>query len=38
VNRGDIERGAVELGVPLKKYIEIVLEGMKEIAAELGLN
>ena len=37
VNRQDIERGAKDLGVPLEKHIEIVLLGMKEIAAELGL-
>jgi len=37
VNRQDIERGAKDLGVPLTKHIEIVLEGMKEIAEELGL-
>ncbi len=37
VNRQDIERGAEDLGVPLPKHIEIVLEGMKGIAGELGL-
>lgn len=37
VNRQDIERGAKELGVPLEKHIEIVLSGMKQISAELGL-
>lgn len=37
VNRHDVERGAKELGVPLEKHIEIVLSGMKQIAAELGL-
>lgn len=37
VNREDIERGAADLGVPLEKHIEIVLEGMKQIAPELGL-
>lgn len=37
VNRQDIEHGAEELGIPLKKHIGIVLEGMKEISAELGL-
>ena len=37
VNRQDIERGAADLGVPLEKHIEIVLEGMKEIAGKLGL-
>ncbi len=37
VNRQDIERGAEDLGVPLEKHIEIVLEGMKKIAPELGL-
>lgn len=37
VNREDIERGAKDLGVPLEKHIEIVLEGMKKIASQLGL-
>ena len=37
VNRQDVEQGAKDLGVPLEKHIEIVLEGMKAIALELGL-
>ena len=37
VNRQDVERGAEDLGVPLEKHIEIVLEGMKEVSGELGL-
>jgi predicted hydrolase (HD superfamily) len=37
VNRGDIERGAAELGVDLNEHIAIVLEAMKGIADELGL-
>ncbi|OQX51037.1 hypothetical protein B5M47_02180 [candidate division CPR3 bacterium 4484_211] len=37
VNRKEIERGAQEIKVPLKKHIEIVLSGMQKIAGELGL-
>ncbi len=37
VNRGDIERGAAELGVELSEHIETVLGAMKGIAGELGL-
>lgn len=37
VNRQDVEQGAESLGIPLEKHIEIVLEGMKKIAPELGL-
>ncbi len=37
VNREDIERGAEEIGVPLEKHIEIVLEGMKKIKKKLEL-
>ena len=37
VNRQDVEQGAQSLGIPLEKHIEIVLEGMKRIAPELGL-
>ncbi|MFB0547205.1 MAG: HD domain-containing protein [Anaerolineae bacterium] len=37
VNRGDIEQGAADLGVPLDEHIAIVLEAMQGIAADLGL-
>ncbi len=37
VNRQDVEQGAKDLGISLEKHIEIVLEGMKKIAPELGL-
>ena len=37
VKREDIEKGAEEIGVPLEKHIEIVLEGMKKIKNKLGL-
>ena len=37
VNRQDVEQGAKSLGIPLEKHIEIVLEGMKKIASDLGL-
>ena len=37
-NRTDIEAGAAELGVPLAEHIQVVLEAMQGIAAELGLG
>jgi putative nucleotidyltransferase with HDIG domain len=37
VNREDIERGAAELGVDLNGHIQVVLDAMKAIAAQLGL-
>lgn len=37
VNRSLIEKGAEELGVPLKEHIQIVLEAMQSIAGEIGL-
>ena len=37
VKREDIEKGAAELGVPLKKHIAIVLSGMKKAKKQLGL-
>jgi putative nucleotidyltransferase with HDIG domain len=38
VNRSDIEAGAAELGVELWEHVGIVLEAMKGIAADLGLD
>lgn len=38
VNRGDIEAGAAELGLDTWEHVAIVLEGMKLIAADLGLD
>ena len=38
VKREDIEDGAAQLGVELSEHIGIVLEAMKAIAAELGLE
>ncbi len=38
VNRKEIEEGTEALGVPLQEHIGIVLEAMKGIAAELGLD
>ena len=38
VKREDIEDGAAQLGVALSEHIGIVLEAMKAIAAELGLE
>jgi putative nucleotidyltransferase with HDIG domain len=37
VNRQDIEEGALELGVPLREHIEVVLKAMQSIAGELDL-
>jgi len=37
VDRGAIERGAEELGVPLDEHIGVVLEAMQGISDELGL-
>lgn len=38
VNRGDIEKGAEELGVPLADHIAFTLEAMKNAAPDLGLD
>jgi putative nucleotidyltransferase with HDIG domain len=38
VNREDIERGAAEFGVDLTEHIQLVIDAMKPIAAELGLR
>lgn len=38
VKREDIEAGAAKLGVELSEHIGVVLEAMKSIAAELGLE
>lgn len=38
VNRQDIEEGAAELGVDLWEHVRIVLEGMKRVAGDLGLD
>jgi putative nucleotidyltransferase with HDIG domain len=38
VNRADIESGAAELGVELWEHVGVVLEAMKGIAADLGLD
>jgi len=38
IDRGDIELGASELGVDLWEHVAIVLEAMKGIAPELGLD
>ena len=37
IKREDIQDGAARLGVELSEHIDIVLEAMKAIAAELGL-
>jgi putative nucleotidyltransferase with HDIG domain len=38
VNRQDIEQGAAELGVDLWEHVSVVLEAMKTIAPDLGLD
>jgi putative nucleotidyltransferase with HDIG domain len=38
INRADIEQGAVELGLDTWTHVGVVLEAMKGIAAELGLD
>src|SRR6202049_2399971 len=38
VRREDIERGAADFGVDLTEHIQFVIEAMKTIAAELGLE
>jgi putative nucleotidyltransferase with HDIG domain len=38
INRADIEEGAAELGIDVWEHVAVVLESMKGIAAELGLD
>jgi predicted hydrolase (HD superfamily) len=38
VNRDDIRRGVEELGVDLDEHIEFVLDAMRTVAGELGLD
>ncbi|HSQ54219.1 MAG TPA: hypothetical protein VLM40_00625, partial [Gemmata sp.] len=38
VNRDDVVRGAAEFGVDLEEHIQFVIDAMKTIAAELGLD
>jgi predicted hydrolase (HD superfamily) len=38
VNREEIEKGAAELGVELWEHVSIVLEAMKSVASEIGLD
>ena len=38
VNREDIARGADELGVDLGEHIAFVIESLKPVAQQLGLN
>jgi putative nucleotidyltransferase with HDIG domain len=38
VNRDDVVRGAADFGVDLAEHIQFVIEAMKSIAAELGLQ
>src|SRR5262249_17174917 len=38
VSREDIDRGAVDFGVELTEHIQFIIESMKPLAAELGLE
>ena len=38
VNRDDLVRGAEELGVDLDEHISFVVESMKPVSAQIGLN
>ena len=38
INRDDIVRGAEELGVDLEEHIAFVIDSLKPIASDLGLN
>jgi putative nucleotidyltransferase with HDIG domain len=38
INREDVERGARDFGVPLDEHIQLVIDAMKGIASELGLE
>jgi putative nucleotidyltransferase with HDIG domain len=38
VNRQDIEQGAADLGLDLNEHIEYVIEALKPVAKELGLD
>ena len=38
INRDDITQGAEELGVDLEEHIAYVIESLKPVAADLGLN
>jgi putative nucleotidyltransferase with HDIG domain len=38
VSRGDIDRGAADLGVPLDEHIQFVIDAMTPISGKLGLE
>ena len=38
VKREDVERGAADFGVDLTEHIQFVIDAMKTIAGELGLE
>lgn len=38
VNREDITQGAAELGIELNEHIQFVINAMKEVSDDLGLN
>ncbi|MDQ3557527.1 MAG: HAD family hydrolase, partial [Gemmatimonadota bacterium] len=38
VDREEVQRAAAELGVDLREHVQFVIEAMRGIAGELGLN
>ena len=38
MNRDDVTEGAAELGVDLDEHIQVVIEALRPISAELGLR
>jgi predicted hydrolase (HD superfamily) len=38
VNRDDIRQGAEELGVPIEEHIQFLIETLKPVQKEIGLN
>src|SRR5262249_42423990 len=38
ISREDVERGAADFGVPLDEHIQFVIDAMKGIAGQLGLE
>jgi predicted hydrolase (HD superfamily) len=38
VNRDDIHQGVAELGVPLEEHIKFVIDALRPVQEEIGLN
>jgi predicted hydrolase (HD superfamily) len=38
VNREDIHQGVAELGVPLEEHIRFVIDALRPVQKEIGLN